>query len=109
MLYLKNATFIDWRTLKVTRGHLAVTPGRCVGAEKVEDDGEPFEAKMKRLPTQLQNQFSESSKLEKAIRERVSPLRTTCRRATGKLAVGAAAKASRTLSRPPTGTFNSYP
>jgi type I restriction-modification system DNA methylase subunit len=37
-------------------GHV-LTPGRYVGAEEAEDDGEPFEQKMKRL----------TAKLEKAI------------------------------------------
>ena len=45
------------------------TPGRYVGAEEVEDDGEPFEEKMKRLVTKLEEQFAEGAKLEKAIRE----------------------------------------
>ncbi|PIR18532.1 MAG: amidohydrolase [Elusimicrobia bacterium CG11_big_fil_rev_8_21_14_0_20_64_6] len=27
MLYLRNASFVDWRTLKVRRGHLEVAPG----------------------------------------------------------------------------------
>jgi type I restriction enzyme M protein len=31
----------------------ALTPGRCVGAEAVEDDEEPFNEKMKRLASTL--------------------------------------------------------
>ena len=27
MLYLRNASFVDWRTLKIRRGHLEVAPG----------------------------------------------------------------------------------
>ncbi len=27
MLYLEDATYIDWQTLAITRGHLAVEPG----------------------------------------------------------------------------------
>lgn len=46
-----------------------LTPGRYVGAEEVEDDGEPFEEKMQRLTTQLEEQFSDSNKLEKTIRQ----------------------------------------
>ena len=34
-------------------GHV-LTPGRYVGAEEVEDDGEPFEEKMTRLVAELQ-------------------------------------------------------
>ncbi len=48
-------------------GHV-LTPGRYVGAEAVEDDGEPFEEKMPRLVAELNSQFEESAKLEKAIR-----------------------------------------
>jgi len=46
-----------------------LTPGRYVGAEDVEDDGEPFEEKMKRLTSQLDEQFKESAQLEEEIRE----------------------------------------
>ena len=47
-------------------GHV-LTPGRYVGAEAQEDDGEPFEEKMRRLAATLGEQFQESAKLEKAI------------------------------------------
>jgi type I restriction enzyme M protein len=50
-----------------THGHV-LTPGRYVGAEEVEDDGEPFEEKMPRLVAELNAQFAESAKLEKAIK-----------------------------------------
>jgi len=48
-------------------GHV-LSPGRYVGAAELEDDGEPFEEKMARLTTTLDEQFKESAKLEKAIR-----------------------------------------
>ncbi len=48
-------------------GHV-LTPGRYVGAEEVEDDGEPFEEKMPRLVVELHAQFAESAKLEKVIK-----------------------------------------
>jgi type I restriction enzyme M protein len=44
-----------------------LTPGRYVGAAEVEDEGEPFEEKMKSLAATLRGQFQESVKLEKAI------------------------------------------
>jgi type I restriction enzyme S subunit len=44
-----------------------LTPGRYVGAEEVEDDGEPFEEKMKRLVATLEEQFAEGARLEKEI------------------------------------------
>jgi type I restriction enzyme M protein len=50
-----------------THGHI-LTPGRYVGAEEVEDDGDPFEEKMPRLVAELNAQFEESGKLEKVIR-----------------------------------------
>lgn len=45
-----------------------LTPGRYVGAEEVEDDGEPFEEKMQRLTTELKTQFAESDALEIRIK-----------------------------------------
>ena len=51
-----------------------LTPGRYVGAEEQEDDGEPFEDKMKRLSATLREQFQESAKLEKAIRANLKGL-----------------------------------
>ena len=48
-------------------GHV-LTPGRYVGAEEVEDDGDPFEEKMPRLVAELHAQFAESAKLEQAIK-----------------------------------------
>ena len=48
-------------------GHV-LTPGRYVGAEEVEEDGEPFEQKMSRLVNELHAQFAESAKLEQAIK-----------------------------------------
>ena len=49
-----------------THGHV-LTPGRYVGAEEIEDDGEPFEEKMPRLVVELNALFAESAKLEKSI------------------------------------------
>ena len=54
-------------------GHV-LTPGRYVGAEEVEDDGEPFEEKMPRLVAELEAQFAESAKLEQAIRSNLRGL-----------------------------------
>jgi type I restriction enzyme M protein len=51
-----------------------LTPGRYVGAQEVEDDGEPFEQKMTRLVTQLEEQFGEGAKLEKQIRKNLKGL-----------------------------------
>jgi type I restriction enzyme M protein len=57
------------------QGHgYVLTPGRYVGAEAVEDDGEPFEQKMTRLTATLEEQFVESARLEAAIRENLRGL-----------------------------------
>jgi type I restriction enzyme M protein len=56
-----------------SHGHV-LTPGRYVGAEDIEDDGEAFEEKMARLSAELANQFAESSKLETAIKANLKGL-----------------------------------
>nr|WP_288564456.1 class I SAM-dependent DNA methyltransferase [uncultured Romboutsia sp.] len=48
-----------------------LTPGRYVGIEDVEDDGEPFEEKMDRLTNTLANQFKKSRELEEEIRKQL--------------------------------------
>jgi len=52
-----------------------LTPGRYVGAAESEDDGEPFEQKMKRLTSTLEEQFAESARLENAIHESLGTIR----------------------------------
>ena len=47
-------------------GHV-LTPGRYVGAEAQEDDGEPFEKKMRRLVETLREQQAEAARLDAAI------------------------------------------
>ena len=54
-------------------GHV-LTPGRYVGAEPQEDDGEPFEEKMKRLVAQLREQQTEGARLDAAIAENLNSL-----------------------------------
>jgi type I restriction enzyme M protein len=55
------------------RGYV-LTPGRYVGARAEEDDGEPVEKKMKRLTAKLEEQFAESTSLEKDIRQALKQL-----------------------------------
>ena len=58
------------------RGHGHVlTPGRYVGAEAAEDDGEPFEEKMLRLTTQLSEQTEQGRRLDEAINANLRELR----------------------------------
>ena len=49
-----------------------LTPGRYVGAADTVEDSEPFPEKMQRLTTQLQSQFEESARLEKAIKDNLA-------------------------------------
>ena len=51
-----------------------LTPGRYVGAEEVEDDGIPFEDKMKELSTTLYEQFKQSDELEVTIKKNLEAL-----------------------------------
>ena len=51
-----------------------LTPGRYVGIEEVEDDGEPFEDKMKRLTSELSDMFAKSHELEDEIRKKLGAL-----------------------------------
>jgi len=60
--------FCKSATLEEIRKHdYVLTPGRYVGAEAAEDDGEPFEEKMKRLVAQLKEQQAETARLDEAI------------------------------------------
>ena len=60
--YCRSAPLEDIR-----RHNHVLTPGRYVGAAELEDDGEPFEEKMKRLTNTLKEQQAEAAKLDKAI------------------------------------------
>lgn len=51
-----------------------LTPGRYVGIEEVEDDGEPFEEKMKRLTSELSDMFVKSHELEEEIRKKLGAI-----------------------------------
>jgi type I restriction enzyme M protein len=66
--YADAPGFCKATTLEEVRKHGHVlTPGRYVGAEAAEDDGEPFEEKMQRLATTLRQQQSEASRLDAII------------------------------------------
>lgn len=60
--FCKSATLEEIRK----HGHV-LTPGRYVGVEMQEDDGEPFDEKMKRLTAQWYEQQKEALKLDAAI------------------------------------------
>jgi type I restriction enzyme M protein len=67
--YCKSATLEEIRK----HGHV-LTPGRYVGAEEIEDDGEPFDEKMKRLATTLREQQTDGAKLDAAIAKNLKEL-----------------------------------
>jgi type I restriction enzyme M protein len=67
--YCKSATNEEI----ASHGHV-LTPGRYVDAEEIEDDGVPFEEKMKHLVKELSGQFAESAKLEQAIKANLKGL-----------------------------------
>ena len=51
-----------------------LTPGRYVGIEEQEDDGEPFEDKMARLTSELSDMFKKSHELEEEIRKNLGAI-----------------------------------
>ncbi len=60
--------FCKSATLEEIRKHgFVLTPGRYVGAADVEDDGEPFEEKMRRWTAELQECFAEATQLQLQI------------------------------------------
>ncbi len=67
--FCKSAALEDVRS----HGHV-LTPGRYVGAEPQEDDGEPFEVKMKRLVAELHEQQVEGARLDAAIKANLAVL-----------------------------------
>ena len=59
---------------EVEKHNFILTPGRYVGVPKEVDDGIPFEEKMKKLTTELAEQFKESEKLEKEIKQNLKKI-----------------------------------
>lgn len=54
---------------EIKENSYVLTPGRYVGTEVQQDDGIPFEEKMKSLTEELSKQFEESHKLEEEIKK----------------------------------------
>lgn len=82
-------TFEDFQngTLEEVKGFCAIadiqdianqdyilTPGRYVGIEEVEGDGEPFEEKMSRLTSELSDMFVKSHEIEEEIRKKLGAI-----------------------------------
>lgn len=61
-------------TKDIEKQDYILTPGRYVGIEEQEDDGEPFDEKMKRLTSELSIMFEESRELEDEIRKKLGAI-----------------------------------
>lgn len=61
-------------TQEIEKQDFILTPGRYVGIEEVEDDGEPFEEKMTRLTSELSDMFEKSHQLEDEIRKKLGAI-----------------------------------
>ncbi len=61
-------------TEEIAKQGYILTPGRYVGIEEQEDDGEPFEEKMARLTSELSEMFKRSHELEEEIRRRLGEI-----------------------------------
>ena len=59
---------------EVEKHNFILTPGRYVGVPEEEDDGIPFDEKMKKLTTELKEQFQEGDKLEKEIKQNLKKI-----------------------------------
>ena len=58
----------------IAKHGFVLTPGRYVGAEAQEDDGEPFEEKYPRLLAELEECFTEGERLMGVVRQRLGGL-----------------------------------
>ena len=61
-------------TEEIAKQDYILTPGRYVGIEEQEDDGEPFGEKMERLTGELSELFQKSHALEQEIREKLGAI-----------------------------------
>ena len=61
-------------TEEIAKQDYILTPGRYVGIEEQEDDGEPFDDKMTRLTSELSVMFKRSHELEEEIRNRLGAI-----------------------------------
>jgi type I restriction enzyme M protein len=61
-------------TAEIKKQDYILTPGRYVGIEEQEDDGEPFDEKMSRLTGELSGLWKEQHRLEGEIRKRLGAI-----------------------------------
>ena len=77
----KNGTLEDVKgfcavatTAQIAEQDYILTPGRYVGIEEQEDDGEPFDEKMERLTSELSELFAKSHDLENEIKKNLKAI-----------------------------------
>ncbi|MCT7847223.1 MAG: type I restriction-modification system subunit M [Lactobacillus iners] len=58
----------------IAKHDYVLTPGRYVGIEEQDDDGEPFDEKMTRLTSELSEMFAKSHELEDEIRKKLGAI-----------------------------------
>lgn len=74
-VYIDIAGFCKSATLgEIKANDYVLTPGRYVGAAAIEDDGVPFELKMRELSQTLFSQMDEAERLDKVIRQNLAGL-----------------------------------
>ena len=61
-------------TAEIEKQDYILTPGRYVGIEEQEDDGEPFEEKMDRLTSELSEMFKKSIDLQDEIKHQLAAI-----------------------------------
>ena len=61
-------------TEEIAKQDYILTPGRYVGIEEQQEDGEPFEEKMARLTGELSELFAQSHNLEAEIRQKLGAI-----------------------------------
>jgi type I restriction enzyme M protein len=67
--FCKSATLEE-----VRKNGYVLTPGRYVGVKPEEDDGIPFEEKMKKLTAELEEYFKQGRELDDRIKENLRKL-----------------------------------
>ena len=67
--YCKSVTVEE-----IIKNDYVLTPGRYVGAEEVEEDDEAFEEKMKKLTSELTEQFEQSKVLQDNIKNNLASI-----------------------------------